>query len=118
MTLREALADHRVVSVRELLQRYNISLDDEVFAVEVTIRRTPPAVELTFSVPHPLAANEVRVDRPKTARLPYSTLTHAVIDTGWQLLTRCGRRVTWLTGQDDDYDPGTGVVDCPTCREP
>jgi len=60
----------------------------------------------------------VPVDRPKTARLPYSTLTHAVIDTGWQLLTRCGRRVTWLTGQDDDYDPGTGVVDCPTCREP
>ena len=56
---------------------------------------------------------------PPTARRPaatYDPRTHATFDTGWQTLTKCGRRVTWLNARDE-IDPGTGVVDCPECLE-
>lgn len=63
--------------------------------------------------PHPDQRGHLSMEStiPPTARLICDTRTHAAFDAGWQTLTRCGRRVTWLHG--DPIDPGTGIVDCP-----
>lgn len=53
---------------------------------------------------------------PATARRKFDWRTHGTFDTGWQTLTKCGLRVTWLNGQQE-IDPGTGVVDCPDCLD-
>lgn len=41
---------------------------------------------------------------------------HAPFDTGWQMLTLCGRRVNFLHGKDK-VRVGSGLVNCPECTE-
>lgn len=52
----------------------------------------------------------------RTARRPFDQRTHHAFDTGWQTLTLCGLRVTWLNDQTP-IDPGPGIVDCVDCVE-
>lgn len=55
-------------------------------------------------------------DLGRPVRRPYDDRVHAALSTGWQTLTRCGKRVTWLDAKSPPEftnDP----VDCPECLE-
>jgi hypothetical protein len=59
---------------------------------------------------------EHRTDVPDRVRRPYDDRVHYALSTGWQTLTRCGKRVTWLDVQTPPQYT-TDPVDCPECLE-
>jgi hypothetical protein len=51
----------------------------------------------------------------KTIKRRFDDRQHAVLDTRWQALTKCGLRGNWLYVKPGEPQPEEGEVDCPDC---